>query len=251
MLKSKDIFIYLAISYGIMLPVCVIVSLLHSWGVAIYDSIPGFIAIAVGGLSTAVAGAFAAKRSGKISSYAKLLRDFFFVKQPLRYYATILVFFLLVFGYRMFSGQWQEGRGWLSLPGLFAMSVLFGGIEEIGWRYLFQPALERKISFSLASCVTFVLWGIWHIMYFVVDGSIRFMTLESLLLFLLGLLGNTFVLGCIYRITKSLWLCVFYHALLNALSQMFFEMSLLGTLMVTIVSIVLSSFFVHRENSIR
>lgn len=37
--------------------------------------------------------------------------------------------------------------------------------------------------------------------------------------FLLGLLVSCFVLGAIYHLTHSLWLCVLYHCLLNTFSQ--------------------------------
>lgn len=37
--------------------------------------------------------------------------------------------------------------------------------------------------------------------------------------FLLGLLVSCFVLGAIYRVTHSLWLCVLYHCLVNTFSQ--------------------------------
>lgn len=171
------------------------------------------------------------------------------VKQPIRFYAAILLIFLLMFGYRMVSGAWHENRGWLSLPGLFATAILFGGIEEIGWRYLFQPALEKKLSFPLASCVTFLLWGVWHILYFFVDGSIGLMTPESLLFFLLGLLGNTFVLGAIHHLTKSLWLCVFYHALLNAFTQALEPAGTAGTFGIMALSITLSVLFVRRSEN--
>ena len=29
----------------------------------------------------------------------------------------------------------------------FSLRIVFGGIEELGWRYSFQPSLEKKISY--------------------------------------------------------------------------------------------------------
>lgn len=47
--------------------------------------------------------------------------------------------------------------------------LAFGGIEEIGWRYTFQPLLEESIPYEVASLVTFLCWGTWHYMYFSCD----------------------------------------------------------------------------------
>ncbi|MDH6365606.1 membrane protease YdiL (CAAX protease family) [Enterococcus sp. PF1-24] len=248
-MKNKTIKLYLAISYGIMIPICAVILLLNWRNQVIYNTNLSFVAIALAGLSTAIAGAVAAKQAGQINRLVDLLRDFFKIRQPLRYYLAILSYFLLIFGGRLFNGAWKDERDLLGLPLLFITAILFGGVEEIGWRYLFQRTLEKKVSFSAASFTTFVLWGAWHLMYFVVDGSIFTMTGETLSLFLLGLLGNCFVLGCIFRMTKSLWLCVFFHALLNALTQSFKPTDLLATLAITIFSIGISLLIVSKQKN--
>lgn len=239
-MDDKTVHTYIAISFGIILPVSAAVLLMNRFVLPVYGTVLGAMAIAVGGISTTVAGIVAARRSGKMKHSTELLRDFFALRQPIRNYAIMLVFLLLTFGHRIISSQWQEGRSYLSVPGLFLVAILFGGIEEIGWRYLFQPTLEKKLSFALASSVTFGLWGLWHILYFAADGSIWQMTPSGLLLFLWGLLGNTFILGAIYRITQSLWICVCYHALLNALTQALVPTGAMGALIVAMLCVALS-----------
>lgn len=105
---------------------------------------------------------------------------------------------------------------WYTFPICFMQSLVFGGIEEVGWRYTFQPLLEKKIPYEIASIVTFVSWGIWHYLYFYITDTITGIKHVS---FLLGLLVSCFVLGAIYHLTLSLWLCVLYHCLLNTFSQ--------------------------------
>ncbi|MFQ6974473.1 MAG: CPBP family intramembrane glutamic endopeptidase [Streptococcus salivarius] len=100
---------------------------------------------------------------------------------------------------------------------LFVKALVFGGIEEIGWRYFFQPALQEKLTYLVSTLFTFLAWSLWHILYFYIDGSLA--TIQ-LLPFLLGLLCNCFILSAIYSKTRSLWLCVMTHALINALSQL-------------------------------
>jgi len=49
---------------------------------------------------------------------------------------------------------------------LFLKAILFGGIEEVGWRYIFQPIMMERHSYISSTLITFVLWGIWHFSYF-------------------------------------------------------------------------------------
>lgn len=205
----------------------------------------GLIVLAVGGLSTAAAGAFTAKKYGKINHYRTLLKDFFHIRQPILYYLAIIGLFFILFATRMLHGQMQDGKGWGDLPFLFFVAILFGGVEEIGWRYLLGPALEGVFSFGVSTMIVTGLWAIWHIMFFVIDGSILGMQLLDVSVFLISLLGTAFVLGAIFRITKSLWLCVFYHALLNALTQIFIPVSTVGTIIISIVSVLLSLIFIE------
>ena len=117
---------------------------------------------------------------------------------------------------------------WYIAVVLFVKAILFGGIEEIGWRYTFQPIIEQQHNYVFSTCVTFVFWGIWHFLYFYIEGSIQFVQVGS---FLLGLLINCFILSALYYKTKSLWICVMTHALINTLSQI----SVGGNLMVSMI----------------
>ncbi|MCP1103332.1 membrane protease YdiL (CAAX protease family) [Aequitasia blattaphilus] len=238
---------YLTISFGIMTPMCVLMLALNAFKQPIYGSVYGIIVLAVGGLSTAVAGAFTAKRYEWIDSCFTLLKEFLNVKQPIRYYVAIIGFLFILFATRILKGQLQAGKDWIDLPGLFLAAILFGGIEEIGWRYLLGSALESKFSFGISSMLVTILWGIWHIMFFVVDGSILIMQPQDIGLFLISLFGTAFVLGAIYHITKSLWLCVFYHALLNAFMQVIVPASIVRTILTSIICVVVSLVVVRQK----
>ena len=99
---------------------------------------------------------------------------------------------------------------------LFFKALLFGGVEEIGWRYFFQPTLEEKIPYLSATLITFLAWSSWHLLYFYIDGSLGVI---QLLPFLVGLLINCFILSALYHKTQNLWLSVMTHACINSLSQ--------------------------------
>ena len=80
----------------------------------------------------------------------------------------------------------------------------------------------------ISTCVTFVCWGIWHFLYFFIEGSMQSIHVGS---FLFGLLTNCFILSALYNKTRSLWICVMTHALINSLSQI----SVGGNLFVSLV----------------
>lgn len=61
----------------------------------------------------------------------------------------------------------------------------------------------------------------------------------KLLPFLLGLFSNCFILSAIYTKTRSLWLCVMTHALINSLSQLSSTEENLGLSLVIKVLIIL------------
>ncbi len=100
---------------------------------------------------------------------------------------------------------------------MFIKHIAFGGIEEIGWRYFFQPVLQEKLNYIYATLITFVTWSIWHFLYFYIEGT--FVDV-SVVPFLIGLLTNSFILSALYVKTKNLWLCVMTHSLINVFSQL-------------------------------
>ncbi|MBO1306869.1 CPBP family intramembrane metalloprotease [Enterococcus sp. 669A] len=239
MTSKQTIQLYLKISFGLMIPTAIIFILLNSIGIATSGNFLGILGLVIGGGSTAIAGIITAKRSGRVTSYATILKEFFRLKQPILAYLLVLLFLLLNFGLKL--QPFSPGN----FVSLFLVSILFGGIEEIGWRYMFQPTLEKDRSFFVATIVTFLAWGGWHLLYFVVDGSLFSMTPLSLLSFLIGLLGNSFILGSLFSITKSLWLCVFYHACLNAFTQVLGANSLVYSILAASISVVFACGLVY------
>ena len=118
---------------------------------------------------------------------------------------------------------------------------LFGGIEEIGWRYFFQPTLQEKIPYLSATVITFLAWSSWHLLYFYIDGSLAVI---QLLPFLVGLLTNCFILSALYHKTQNLWICVMTHACINSLSQILVNeevwLSIVSKILIISLAIMLS-----------
>ena len=205
--RKNAIRLYLTGTIGQITVIAVIVYLLRRMGIVVdYTTVIGIIAIGIGGISSAMWGSIVTVRYRKIN-FKRIVIEFVNIKQPVLGYLLVFMFLSIEFCYLL---------------------ILFGGIEEIGWRYTFQPIIEQQHNYVFSTCVTFVFWGIWHFLYFYIEGSIQFVQVGS---FLLGLLINCFILSALYYKTKSLWICVMTHALINTLSQI----SVGGNLMVSMI----------------
>ena len=216
MKRKQALLLYLAGTLGQILLVSLLVWLLRAGEVRVdYGTPIGLFTLMLGGLSSAIWGAIISIRYYH-SSFKQLVRDFFQVKQAPLKYLLVLIFIGLDFLPQVFSGEMIIPTWYLPII-LFVKALVFGGIEEIGWRYFFQPTLQEKLTYLVSTLFTFLAWSLWHILYFYIDGSL---TTIHLLPFLLGLLSNCFILSVIYTKTRSLWLCVMTHALINALSQL-------------------------------
>ena len=233
--RKQALLLYLSGTLGQILLASLIVLILRAGEVRVdYGTPIGLFTLMLGGLSSAIWGAIISIRYHH-SSFKQLVRDFFQVKQAPLNYLLVLIFIGLDFLPQVFSGEMIIPTWYLPII-LFVKALVFGGIEEIGWRYFFQPTLQEKLTYLASTLCTFVAWSLWHLLYFYIDGSLARI---HLLPFLLGLLSNCFILSAIYTKTRSLWLCVMTHALINALSQLSSTEENLGLSLVIKVLIIL------------
>lgn len=234
--RKQALLLYLSGTFGQILLVTLLVWLLRAGEVRVdYGTPIGLFTLMLGGLSSAIWGGYVSIRYHH-SSFKQLVRDFFQVKQAPLNYLLVLIFIGLDFLPQVFSGEMISPTWYLPII-LFVKALVFGGIEEIGWRYFFQPTLQEKLTYLVSTLCTYVAWSLWHLLYFYIDGS---MATVHLLPFLLGLLSNCFILSAIYTKTRSLWLCVMTHALINALSQLSSTESVWLSLVIKVLIILLA-----------
>lgn len=234
--RKQALSFYLAGTLGQILLVSLLVWLLRAWGLRVdYGTPIGLFTLMLGGLSSAIWGGYVSIRYHH-SSFKQLVRDFFQVKQAPLNYLLVLIFIGLDFLPLVLSGKMIIPTWYLPII-LFLKALVFGGIEEIGWRYFFQPTLQEKLPYLVSTLCTFVVWSLWHLLYFYIDGSLA---MVNLIPFLLGLFSNCFILSAIYTKTRSLWLCVMTHALINALSQLSSAESVWLSLVIKVLIIFLA-----------
>ncbi|MCY7049631.1 CPBP family intramembrane glutamic endopeptidase [Streptococcus parasanguinis] len=243
MSRKQALSMYLLGTFGQVLGVSLLVWFLRAGGTKVdFTSPMGMIAVVLGGLSSAFWGSLASIGYHQ-SSFKQILKDFFQVKDSLANYCLVLVFLLLDFFPFILGGTITTQS--LVLPVvLFFKALLFGGIEEIGWRYFFQPTLEERIPYLSATLITFLAWSSWHLFYFYIDGSLGVI---QLLPFLVGLLTNCFILSALYHKTQNLWICVMTHACINSLSQMIVNENVWLSIISKILIISLAIMFARKK----
>ena len=200
-----------------------------------YESVIGVVLIVLSGVSSALWGILYQCRYNH-KSFLEIIKDFINIKQSIMSYLLVLMFLLIVFGGTVINKGFQTESVWVPIL-LFLKALAFGGIEEIGWRYTFQPVMERMVTYISAVFITFICWGIWHFLFFYIDGSLASINIPF---FLLGLLTNCFILSALYAYSGSLWICVMTHALINALSQIAVDENVIVSIILKIVCMAIA-----------
>ena len=109
------------------------------------------------------------------------------------------------------------------------------------WRNITWPELNKKFGFFLATLITSVIWWIWHLPLFFIQGVSQYH--KSFFVFGIMVLGLSFMLAVIRDLTGSVWLCVFCHAIVNSMCNFYhydFYGSYFASSITTAVMIVIS-----------
>ncbi len=125
------------------------------------------------------------------------------------------------------------------------------GNEEVGWRMILQPELEKKMGFHPAVWITAMIWWFWHTPLFFIKGTVN----ASMNFFLFGIMCLTlsYALATIRKVSNGVFPCVLTHCLINGLSAAFvFQLSGVScglTLAVTVLlSILIVKIHTRRES---
>lgn len=109
-------------------------------------------------------------------------------------------------------------KPWSQVVPLFFTMIIGGGLEELGWRGVAQPELERRMSRPAATLLVGLVWALWHFPLFSIAGVGQYQ--GNFPLFALSTVGLGFILAWIYARTGSILLCIIFHAAANTASAM-------------------------------
>jgi uncharacterized protein len=109
-------------------------------------------------------------------------------------------------------------RPWYMLVPLFLVMIAGGGLEELGWRGVAQPELERGLRRPAAAVLVGLIWSLWHLPLFLLPGVRQYGT--NFPVFAIGLVGGALILAWLYGCTESILLCILFHAGSNAVAAL-------------------------------
>ena len=94
-------------------------------------------------------------------------------------------------------------------------ALLYGGNEELGWRGTMLPILEKKVSAPLATLIVGIVWVIWHIPLWFIEGELH--QSISFIWFAALALAFSYWLSMVYDITRAVMFCMILHGWTNTL----------------------------------
>jgi len=101
---------------------------------------------------------------------------------------------------------------------IFPSMIIGGGLEELGWRGVAQPMVERRAPRLAAALVVGLIWAMWHLPLFHIAGLSQ--SGRNFPLFAMDVLANAFLLAWIYAGTRSILLCIVFHAMSNTVTAL-------------------------------
>lgn len=214
-------------SYGVM-----IVAIEN--GLFTFDSVISSILFGMGALGPAIAVWFLF-RMGSFRHDAYLA----FVLKVNKMKVTIIliiVFFIWRFIISNLFGVKIVGGSIMNVIYLIPRMLLYGGLEEIGWRGFLQPCFEKKLPFILATIATALIWSCWHIPLWFAKGSPQYGT--SFLSFILSTTVISFTLAVIHQLTDAVLPCIICHTLHNALFTVWTLEANIGVMISFIIELI-------------
>ena len=136
----------------------------------------------------------------------------------------------------------------IHLMPLFFIQLIFfgGGHEELGWRGILQPLLDKKYTYWQSNLIVGSIWGIWHLpLWFIVGESHQGF---PFILFFTYTLFLSFVLGLLYRQTKSVGYCILFHAFANLLN-LYFVLKINVTFIIIFIGYLIYTIFASNRMS--
>ena len=210
---------YLCITFAIMLICWGICFLCGRSNLLLNENYWLYLPYLLGGLSPTIASFIVLKRSGRVKTLKEWIRNIFDFRHSLWSYAIVLLMAVLYMLPQCLISGYEKGAPLPAILFIIPMMVIGGGLAEAGWRYLLQPELEEKYSFTIATVIIGLIWWLWHMPLFYIPGVAQYGM--NYLAFGISVMGMSFALACIRKSTGSVWLCVLFHAIANSLSGVY------------------------------
>ena len=137
----------------------------------------------LGALSASLAGIVVAAVEGRKGGVRELLGRFLIWRVGIQWWAFALLFTVIpsvgaLYLFGLFGGptvDWSGLGPLYSVVPIILMLTIFAGMgEEFGWRGFAMPRLQARYNALVSSIIIGVLWGLWHIPLFLVEGTTQY-----------------------------------------------------------------------------
>ncbi|MBY8985995.1 MAG: CPBP family intramembrane metalloprotease [Candidatus Lokiarchaeota archaeon] len=162
-----------------------------------------------------------------------LLRRMGKVKIPIKWYGIIIVlplaifFFSALLSFVDLTQLFNLGMSGFLVFLMFLNTTLTSGLEEPGWRGYALPTLQEKFNANKSSIILGFVWAIWHYPYllYLYLTQLNFglyLSILSIIGFTASIIGVSIIYTWIYNNTKSVFITIIFHGLLNFIPQVMF-----------------------------
>ena len=204
-------FLFMAIGWGICL-------LCSFNGISLNDSKWLYAPFLLGGWSPTIASYLSLRGDNQVAGMKEWLKNIFDLKHNVLSYLMVAVMAIIFILPQCLISGYENGAPVFAIIVMIPMMLVGGGLEEAGWRYILQPELEKKYPFTVSTILVSVIWWLWHLPLFYIQGAGQF---GQYFAFGINVLGLSFALASIRKNTGSVWLCVLFHCIVNSFSGIF------------------------------
>ncbi|MHA1192457.1 MAG: CPBP family glutamic-type intramembrane protease [Promethearchaeota archaeon] len=152
------------------------------------------------------------------------------VNVPIKWYGIIIILPLIIFflgsllSFVDLTNIFNPGMSVFLVFVMFLNTTLTSGLEEPGWRGFALPELQKSYNANKSSLILGLAWAIWHFPYLLYLYLTQlnfglFLSILSLVGFTASTMGISIIYTWIYNNTKSVFLMILFHGLLNFIPQ--------------------------------
>lgn len=233
---NKD---YLSFTFLIMLIGWGICLLCSFNGISLNDNKWLYVLYLLGGWSPTIASYLSLRSNHKVVDMKDWLKNIFDFRHNIFSYLMVVIMAIIFILFQCFISGYENGAPIFAIIVMIPMMLVGGGLEEAGWRYILQPELEKKYSFTLSTIIVSIIWWLWHLPLFYIQGVGQYG--QNYFAFGISVFGISFALASIRKNTGSVCLCVLFHCIVNSLQGIYIiNDNIWGNITATIILVICS-----------
>ncbi|MDR4189734.1 CPBP family intramembrane glutamic endopeptidase [Bacillus pseudomycoides] len=200
-------FIFTWILWGLLIS-------LIKWDITTFGTPLAMILFVFGGIMPAISAISLKKKYGSKEEFRVFIKNIVNAKHHFAWYILLIVLaFISCYLPTLFGGATMQKPLYVALFN-FPMMIIGGGVEEIGWRGFLQPALQKRFSSFLSTMIVSIIWAVWHLPLWFIPGTNQ--SQINFIYFIITIIAVSFIYTTIYNATKSIFMCLVFHALMNS-----------------------------------